>query len=381
MPADRTFRRRGRIAGILLDDAQTYLVVDLIDTNERVYFYYGGRFDSGNLPGLPAGTHLVEAAAAAPPTAPSKAAARRHTEPARRPSSPPPSDGFGVGVVLVGIIALIYFRWNKTPVSETKTDTGRAIRLDRSPLSLRISVSTDGNVYGGPRPTSGNGDDFWKPADSAVRVDSYEVGGMVYLGAGLASAGGFGVEPALINPKLLVASDVEECSTRRLSYWPSYGESSPDARAAYLRWLSTGRKDPQADIGYVFLYFYGLERRALHDAKSSAAAKAELPAIEREVERLLGIYDNRSFHGYAGMFLDVLRISRTSDKLYLAAPPELRGRYLSFSHRLGLAQCAADEGPLPPEWAYIWLLGDPSTRLRTPAQRCPDEFNVLSSSN
>ena len=40
-----------------------------------------------------------------------------------------------------------------------------------------------------------------------------------------------------------------------MGYWPSYSSISPEARAAYLGWLSTGKSDPQADIGYVFLYF------------------------------------------------------------------------------------------------------------------------------
>jgi len=50
-----------------------------------------------------------------------------------------------------------------------------------------------------------------------------------------------------------------------MDYWPSYCEVSPRARAAYLRWLEDGRRDESTYIGYVFLFFYGLERRLLGD--------------------------------------------------------------------------------------------------------------------
>ena len=40
-----------------------------------------------------------------------------------------------------------------------------------------------------------------------------------------------------------------------------------------MTWLAGGRLGSSADVGYVFLFFYGLERRVLVDAKIDAAAR------------------------------------------------------------------------------------------------------------
>jgi hypothetical protein len=40
---------------------------------------------------------------------------------------------------------------------------------------------------------------------------------------------------------------------------------SPGCRGAYLDWLASDRSDASCPVGYVFIYFYGLERRVLAD--------------------------------------------------------------------------------------------------------------------
>ena len=163
-----------------------------------------------------------------------------------------------------------------------------------------------------------------------------------------------------------------------MGYWPSYSTIAPGCRAAYLQWLADGRHAPGAYIGYVFLYYYGLERRLLVDAKWSAAARAEREALLVEVRRLLGIYGmNGSFRGYAESLLSFM--APADDKRrYLSPPPTRReGWELPFELRLGLGQLAADAKPLPVAWAIAWLRLHPKGWLRTPATRCPDEFNEI----
>jgi hypothetical protein len=116
------------------------------------------------------------------------------------------------------------------------------------------------------------------------------IGGMVYVGQGLASLGSYDIEPALIDPTLPAVNERLDLSERRTGYWPSYSTCSPEARGAYLQWLSSGRKDPSADIGLVFLYFYGLERRALADTLTVDVPATEIEAIRADVQRLLGLY-------------------------------------------------------------------------------------------
>lgn len=217
----------------------------------------------------------------------------------------------------------------------------------------------------------------WVPAGTATMVAGYQVnGGLLYVGKGLTESGGGRADAALINPALPVAKTAADYTLRQLSYWSRYADISPEARAAYLKWLASGRSDPAADVGYVFLYFYGLERRVLVDASTSAAARAEVPAIKKEIERLQSVYANSgSFPGYSESLLSVIEAQEANfDIPGDIPPPLLPTRELSFKHRLGLSLFAKSSRPLPVEWAYVWLLGDATTNLRTPAQRCPEEF-------
>jgi hypothetical protein len=82
-----------------------------------------------------------------------------------------------------------------------------------------------------------------------------------------------------------------------LGYYPQYKRMTPEQRAYYLLWLSTGRKAPLNDIGYAFVFFYGLERRALVD-------NASIETVLTEATRLIFHYSSsRSFFGYASRFI------------------------------------------------------------------------------
>ena len=185
-------------------------------------------------------------------------------------------------------------------------------------------------------------------------------------------------DPALIDPSLPVDRQAPDYAGANMGYWPSYSTIGPGCRAAYLHWLADGRHAPGAYIGYVFLYFYGLERRLLVDSKLSAAARAEHGALIREVRRLLGIYGmNGSFRGYAESLLS-FATPASPERRYLSPPPTRReGWELPLEFRLGLGQFAADAKPLPVAWAIAWLRLHPNGWLRTPATRCPGEFNEI----
>jgi tellurite resistance protein len=221
----------------------------------------------------------------------------------------------------------------------------------------------------------------WVPPGQETTVAGYSIrGGMVYIGKELSSITGLRVEPALIDPSLPVKCSRPERSGAGMTYWPSYSSISPECRAAYLDWLGTGRRDPSAYIGYVFLYLYGLERRALVEAPRSARAKEDLPAIAAEVEQLLHVYGgNNSFRGYATQLLDVLRILAVRDDDDLKPSVERSGYEMPFSVRVGIGRILAAGKPLPPDWALSWFLTHPETgaRTRTPMRRCPQEFGDL----
>ncbi|MCB2181229.1 MAG: TerB N-terminal domain-containing protein [Desulfobulbaceae bacterium] len=258
--------------------------------------------------------------------------------------------------------------------------TSQKPKITAEDFEIHVSYSDEKAWDGIKNPA--NPDNLWVPPGQEVKVEQYVIpGGMLYVGKNLPSvSSNYNIEPALINPQLKIASNCPDLSERLTDYWPSYSNISPDARAAYLSWLANGKSDPQADIGYVFLYFYGLERRVLADAKRSPGAASNVPAILSEVERLLSIYGNRgSFRNYAGNFLSFCRaneyISQTLDSAPL--PLEKHGWDLPFALKAGLGQIVKDGRPIPADWAFAWMEMHPETRLRTPAQRCPEEFAKL----
>lgn len=201
---------------------------------------------------------------------------------------------------------------------------------------------------------------------------------MLYVGTSLISPSGVN-DPCLIDPSKSVAAH-GDYTRREMGYWSSYSEVSATARRAYLNWLAGGRRDPRADIGYVFLFFYGLERRAVLDAAKDEVAKADWPAIAEELRRLLSIYgeNSGSFKGYASSLLDWVSLAEHPEKAYLKPIPSFPKTYeLPPYIRLALGQAAVDKAPVPAELALAWSKLDPATYLRTPATRCGDEFDKL----
>lgn len=220
----------------------------------------------------------------------------------------------------------------------------------------------------------------WVPPGKSVSVQGLELpGGMLYVGEMLPAARTRGTpDPALINPRLPINRLLPDWTGEKMGYWPSYSEIDPTCRAAYLEWLNRGRP-AGAYIGYVFLFFYGIERRVLIDARRDPEARAEVPLLLAEVERLLELYGlNNSFRGYASSFLAIARVLDGVPDPETFVPPTTRtGWEVPLDVKLALATFVDRGQAIPAEWAFAWMVTHPETRLRTPATRCPDEFREL----
>ncbi len=219
------------------------------------------------------------------------------------------------------------------------------------------------------------------PAGREVTVGEHRIpGGMIYVGSKLPAQWG-GVEPALIDPALPCTVKHPD-RTGVLAGGPRpYSSLPPASRAAFLEWLAGGRSAPDVYIGYVFLFFAGIERRILVDTGQSAPARAELEALLAEVERLIGVYGRHvAFASRAASFLAFARLATQTavdlERLepLLEIPAE---EDVSFALRIGLGSFAAAKRPIPPRWALAWFRSWSEARLRTQAQRCPDEFQEL----
>lgn len=207
-------------------------------------------------------------------------------------------------------------------------------------------------------------------------------GGRVYVGSVLQSHGSYGAarnEPSLINPSLEVASTTTD---QPLLYWRSYTDLTPLQRATYLSWLSTERSDSSIDIHYVYLYFFGLERRVLTELAEHPTNQDELLEIRAEVTRLLTIYGpvQDAFRDDANMLLEIIDVLLPPQALSTPPPPPPlveKGWEIPLSVRVRIGQFAAKGTPIPPEWALAWVWYHPETRLRTPTLRCTSEFSRL----
>lgn len=178
---------------------------------------------------------------------------------------------------------------------------------------------------------------------------------------------------ALVDPSLPLGQ-LADRDGNSLGYWPHFSEIQPGARRAYIEWLADGRRDPATPIGYVFLYFYGLERRLI---KARAADEAD--TILGELDRLMGIYgSNYSFAGYARSLIDAANVLHGAPPEELAASLDLRqGWEMPLGVRLYLGKKVAAGEPIGAEDALCWTLAHPEIYPRTPVRRCFADFKAL----
>nr|WP_269454285.1 TerB N-terminal domain-containing protein [Saccharothrix espanaensis] len=218
----------------------------------------------------------------------------------------------------------------------------------------------------------------WVPVGATTSLAGRTLPGMVYFGRLTRSDVVSGGNVEVIDPTLPIDWRKPDFAGQEMDYWPAYHSITPRSRAAYLLWLEGGRWAADAYIGYVFLYFYGLERRALVDAQQDPAARADLPRILSEVVRLLTVYGgNSSFRQYATEFQQALRALISKGVGPAPDPAEHDKWPPPLTLRVGLGRFAAEGRPLPVEWAWSWAMLHPEIYARTPATRCPDEFRAL----
>ena len=211
------------------------------------------------------------------------------------------------------------------------------------------------------------------PGDTAT-VAGRRIGGMVYLGPRSRGDSRGQKGRAFIDVGLPVAKLGADIPGESLPYWPSYSDIDPGARATYLDWLACGRCENQYGVGYVFLYFYGLERRFFVDSP----AEEEKRLLIAEVERLLGIYgENRSVRRYLGAFLDTGRIVVEPVRQLGPLHFEKSGYELPLGLRISIGRMAKEEVPLSADWLLSWYISHPEHQLRTPATRAFLEFRSL----
>ncbi|WAW15749.1 TerB N-terminal domain-containing protein [Peptostreptococcus equinus] len=93
-------------------------------------------------------------------------------------------------------------------------------------------------------------------------------------------------EPSAISITLPIGNKIK---ASKLGYFPSYEKLNPDERYTYLKWLEDISQP--IDIGYVFIFYYGLERNILNNRNVKES--------EDMIIKLRKYHNNSSFQFYS----------------------------------------------------------------------------------
>jgi len=215
----------------------------------------------------------------------------------------------------------------------------------------------------------------WVPKGEAISVHGRDIFGMVYVGtAPSINTHGYGEKcRAYIDPSLPVARSGHDKDGEGMPYWPGYSSIPPECRATYLDWLAVGAKDGSYSPGYMFLYFYGLERRFFVDQPGVD----ERHDLIEEVRRLSELFaENRSAQRYLNDFIEFAVVA-TTEAESIRPIFDHSGWEVPFSVKLAIGARLENGDNLDADWLLSWFLCHPEKSLRTPAKRCRDEFISL----
>jgi tellurite resistance protein len=247
------------------------------------------------------------------------------------------------------------------------------VRKEMRQPQVTITISSG---IGGPSIKASGKPAKWVFSETATINGYVMTGGMLYVGEKLVDEGGYSNDACLIDPRLKVKRPGMPLSISPMGYWPRYAAQSEDNRARYLRWLASGRSGPVEEMGCLFLFFYGLERRLLIDGQKGLVSAPERESIVAEIRRLRSTYPSSgSFMSYSAGLLTAHWLLYGGGG---AIPDYLTEGGSSIGVRVLLAQHSAEGKPLPPGLALRWLRLRPDYyKMRTPAKRCREEYERL----
>jgi len=220
----------------------------------------------------------------------------------------------------------------------------------------------------------------WVPAGQSFTIGGLEItGGMIYVGEAFSRHDDLRTDPSLINPRWgLPPLQLPPTTRKPLPNHPSYSAIKPSERAGYLHWLASNRDDPNADVGFVLMYFAGIERRLFVDN-----ATDEIVTLMGEVLRLRQVYGRHELVNlYAHDFVDAALFvagQLPTEPTFPIGEIKLRQR-LSRVDTAALGVRFALQTPLTWDWALTWFLHCAETQYspsRLPTERCFDEFKAL----
>lgn len=270
--------------------------------------------------------------------------------------------------ISLAVIAYVFYSYKKHKEKSTQSECVE-ITFDKNYVSSRSDDL--------PKKSKNKSKGKWISPNENIFIGNKAVSkGLFYFGGVLKSDNYRETESSLVDNSLSIKAAPYTFTDSSLGYWPSFKDLSPMCRGAYIDWLASNRDMPDTPIGYLFIYFYGLERRLIKDYKEGFVTDEECSEICKEILRLKFIFkDSRSFNSYAARLLDYISI--TYPNIFCLPDDEIENSIYSDVFKVKLAYIVQNGEPLSPELAYAWIKNHPDYSLRTPARRCPEEFKAL----
>ncbi|WP_232021203.1 MULTISPECIES: tellurite resistance TerB family protein [Pseudonocardia] len=209
--------------------------------------------------------------------------------------------------------------------------------------------------------TTGNVDSVpagadWCPPGRAVTVAGIAIRcGAFWFGPG--------DEPSTVDPYLQVDGRSPDWGATTVTDL-RYDRLSPSARAAYLVWLASGRRAPEAPTVWPELYLWGLERRMIVDGDDDPTLLAEVRAI--------GAVYGRS-PAVAALVARLSALDRSAGAP--ALDPMAAGPPAELAVEIGRRALARE--PVTAEWALAWAWYHPELPRQDAASRVPELFASL----
>lgn len=187
----------------------------------------------------------------------------------------------------------------------------------------------------------------WVPFGETISIRGQEIaGGGFYLGTPRSYQDS---RLAAIDPTLPFSGQAD-WRGEGLGYWPRYAGLNDRERGTFLAFLNSERRAATVGIGYVFLYFYGLEYRLLRGLAAGEDGRAEGLRILDEVARLQQHYGSHSSFGpYSQRLL-------TLGRFKLGVPDEVtypNGDW-SLTQHIKAARMVARHEALSADLAFAW---------------------------
>lgn len=263
------------------------------------------------------------------------------------------------------VIIIVVIAVSSSSGKKRKATPQRSIRR---PVRTTVTIQAAPSISFG---TTGRAALKWVGAGGSIKAGGHQISDpLTYTSNGAPSQ----EEASCINVRLPIGRPVAE-QRGALGYWPQYARMTPDQRANYLTWLAGGRKDALDDIGYAFIYFYGLERRALVDNE-------DIETVLTQANRLMYSYSaSRSFFGYSSRFIAFVlarigleNLPRESfDTIFDQSLKEFDDETLSVA----LAWLHKADALLPPSLAFEVARNDIRASRSVVVKRVSEHFRAL----